>query len=138
MARSTLEQWRMLKAVAEHGGFHQAAEVVYKSQSTVHHAVHKLEQTLDVQLFQVEGRKTTLTAAGKQLLHRINFLLAEAARIENVALNLKSGVESKLSIAVDEAFPRDILYQTLTAVSAKTRCSGSNYWKLSYLVPTSY
>ena len=44
MARSTLEQWRMFKAVAEHGGFHQAAEVVYKSQSTVHHAVHKLEQ----------------------------------------------------------------------------------------------
>lgn len=25
MARSTLEQWRMFKAVAEHGGFHQAA-----------------------------------------------------------------------------------------------------------------
>jgi DNA-binding transcriptional LysR family regulator len=119
MARSTLEQWRMFKAVAEHGGFHQAAEVVYKSQSTVHHAVHKLEQTLDVQLFQVEGRKTTLTAAGEQLLRRINFLLAEAERMENVALNLKAGVESKLSIAVDEAFPRDILYQTLAAVSAE-------------------
>lgn len=119
MARSTLEQWRMFKAVAEHGGFHQAAEAVYKSQSTVHHAVHKQEQTLDVQLFQVEGRKTTLTAAGEQLLRRINFLLAEADRMENVALNLKAGVESKLSIAVDEAFPRDILYQTLAAVSAE-------------------
>ncbi|MDP1329317.1 hypothetical protein Q6280_27410, partial [Klebsiella pneumoniae] len=81
--------------------------------------MHKLEQTLDVQLFQVEGRTTTLTAAGEQLLRRINFLLAEADRMENVALNLKAGVESKLSIAVDEAFPRDILYQTLAAVSAE-------------------
>lgn len=119
MARSTLEQWRMFKAVADHGGFHQAAEVVYKSQSTVHHAVHKLEETLGVPLLQVEGRKTLLTPAGEQLLRRINFLLAEADRMENVALNLRAGVESHLAIAVDEAFPRDILYQTLAAVSAE-------------------
>lgn len=117
MARSTLEQWRMFKAVAEHGGFHQAAEAVFKSQSSIHHAVHKLEDVLGVQLFQVEGRKTHLSAAGQQLLRRINFLLAEAERMEQVALNLQAGVESTLSIAVDDAFPRDILYQTLSAVS---------------------
>ena len=34
MARSTLEQWRMFKAVAEHGGFQQAADVIFKSQSS--------------------------------------------------------------------------------------------------------
>lgn len=117
MARSTLEQWRMFKAVAEHGGFHQAAEAVFKSQSSIHHAVHKLEDVLGVTLFQVEGRKTQLTAAGEQLLRRINFLLTEAERMEQVALNLQAGVESTLCIAVDEAFPRDILYQTLSAVS---------------------
>ncbi|MDP4536302.1 LysR family transcriptional regulator [Alkalimonas collagenimarina] len=117
MARSTLEQWRMFQAVAEHGGFHQAAEAVFKSQSSIHHAVHKLEDVLGVTLFQVEGRKTQLTAAGEQLLRRINFLISEAGRMEQVAINLQSGVESKLSIAVDEAFPRSILYQTLEAVS---------------------
>ncbi|MDP4529322.1 LysR family transcriptional regulator [Alkalimonas delamerensis] len=117
MARSTLEQWRMFKAVAEHGGFHQAAEAVFKSQSSIHHAVHKLEDVLGVTLFQVEGRKTQLTAAGEQLLRRINFLLTEAERMEQVALNLQAGVESTLCIAVDEAFPRAVLFQTLSAVS---------------------
>ena len=119
MARSTIEQWRMFKAVAEHGGFQQAADVIYKSQSSIHHAVHKMEELLGVTLFQVEGRKTMLTAAGEQLLRRVNYLLAEAERMENVALNLKSGVESSLNIAVDEAFPRDKLFQVLAAVSAE-------------------
>jgi DNA-binding transcriptional LysR family regulator len=119
MARSTIEQWRMFKAVAEHGGFQQAADVIFKSQSSIHHAVHKMEELLGVTLFQVEGRKTVLTAAGEQLLRRVNYLLAEAERMENVALNLKSGVESSLNIAVDEAFPRDKLFQVLAAVSAE-------------------
>lgn len=118
MARSTVEQWRMFKAVADHGGFHQAAEVIFKSQSSIHHAVHKLEEMLGVTLLTIEGRRTCLTPAGEQLLRRINYLLAETERMENVALNLKSGVESSLHIAVDEAFPKDILYQALAAVSA--------------------
>ncbi len=119
MARSTIEQWRMFKAVAEQGGFQQAADVIYKSQSSIHHAVHKMEELLGVTLFQVEGRKTQLTSAGEQLLRRVNYLLAEAERMENVALNLKFGVESSLNIAVDEAFPRDPLFQVLAAVSAE-------------------
>jgi len=119
MARSTIEQWRMFKAVADQGGFQQAADVIYKSQSSIHHAVHKMEELLGVTLFQVEGRKTVLTAAGEQLLRRVNYLLSEAERMENVALNLKSGVESSLNIAVDEAFPRDKLFQVLAAVSAE-------------------
>ena len=117
MARSTIEQWRMFKAVADHGGFQQAADVIYKSQSSIHHAVHKMEELLGVTLLHTEGRKTLLTAAGEQLLRRVNYLLSEAERMENVALNLKSGVESSLNIAVDEAFPRDVLYQVLAAVS---------------------
>lgn len=117
MARSTIEQWRMFKAVADFGGFQQAADQVHKSQSTVHHAVNKLEEQLGVKLIEVQGRKTHLTHAGKQLLRRISHLLAETERLENVAHNLKQGVESKLAIAVDEAFPKDVLYQALAEVS---------------------
>lgn len=117
MARSTIEQWRMFKAVADHGGFMPAATQIHKSQSTVHHAVSKLEEQLGVKLFAVDGRKTTLTEAGQQLLRRVNYLLAETERFENVARNLQHGVESTLSIAVDEAFPKQMLYQALSLVS---------------------
>ncbi|CUA85816.1 LysR family transcriptional regulator [Pseudidiomarina woesei] len=117
MARSTIEQWRMFKAVADFGGFQQAADHVHKSQSTVHHAVNKLEEQLGVQLIEVQGRKTQITPAGQQLLRRITYLLAETERFENVAKNLKQGVESRLAIAVDEAFPKSVLYQALAEVS---------------------
>lgn len=117
MVRSTVQQWRMFKAVAEHGGFHQAAEVVFKSQSSIHHAVYKMENTLGVQLVSVENRKTSLTPAGEQLLQRINFLLSEAERMESVALNYQAGGEPTINIAIDNAFPRDLLYKALAIVS---------------------
>ncbi|WP_422463157.1 MULTISPECIES: LysR family transcriptional regulator [unclassified Endozoicomonas] len=35
MSKATLDQWRMLQAVVEHGGFAQASEAIFKSQSTI-------------------------------------------------------------------------------------------------------
>ena len=70
MQRTTLEQWRMFRAVVTAGGFNQAALQVHKSQSSVHHAVGKLEESLGVKLFEVSGRKAVLTEAGELLLRR--------------------------------------------------------------------
>ena len=117
MLRITLEQWRMFHAVVEFGGFNQASQGVHKSQSSIHNAVGKIEELLDIKLFLIEGRKTVLTQAGELLLHRANYLLEEAKKIENVGLMLSKGVETKLKIAVDEIFPRSLLYQVLEIVS---------------------
>ncbi|MBM96328.1 MAG: LysR family transcriptional regulator [Oceanospirillaceae bacterium] len=118
MQRTTLEQWRMFRAVVTAGGFNQAALQVHKSQSSVHHAVGKLEESLGVKLFEVSGRKAVLTEAGELLLRRGEYLLEEADRIEAVAQSLSSGVEPELRIAVDGAFPQKIVFQTLEKVSA--------------------
>ena len=53
--KTTLEQWRMFRAVVEHGGYAQAADAIYKSQSTISYGVHKLQEQLGVQLLEVEG-----------------------------------------------------------------------------------
>lgn len=119
MQRSTIEQWRMFKAVVDAGGFSQASEVVYKSQSSIHNAVSKLEDTLGIKLLEVQGRKTTLTSEGELLYRRACFLLDEVNRMESVAETLKSGVESELHIAVDGAFPQNIVYEALEKVSAQ-------------------
>ncbi|WP_440056709.1 LysR family transcriptional regulator (plasmid) [Pseudoalteromonas sp. T1lg65] len=117
MTKITLEQWRMFKAVVEYGGFNQAAKAVYKSQSSVHTAVQKIEQTLGVKLFKVEGRKTLLTEAGTAMLRRAEYLLEEAEKLEAVGQTLGQGIESHLRIAVDEVFPKSILYQALESTS---------------------
>ncbi|GAB2192378.1 LysR family transcriptional regulator [Sessilibacter sp. MAH2] len=118
MQKTTLEQWRMFKAVVDAGGFNQASDQVHKSQSSIHTAVNKLEEALGVKLFYVEGRKTVLTEAGKLLLRRGEFLLDEVQRIESVAKSLSTGVESELRIAVDGAFPQKVVFQALERVSA--------------------
>ncbi|GAA59139.1 transcriptional regulator, LysR family [Pseudoalteromonas sp. BSi20652] len=117
MAKATLEQWRMFKAVVEHGGFAGASAAVHKSQSTVHHAVQKLEGALQIKLLEVKGRKAFLTDNGRLILRRAKFLIEEASKIESVASTLSEGIESTLKIAVDEVFPHSILYQALAKTS---------------------
>ncbi|MEZ5568863.1 MAG: LysR family transcriptional regulator [Halioglobus sp.] len=118
MQKTTLEQWRMFKAVVDEGGFNQAASQIHKSTSSIHHAVSKLENTLGVKLFVVEGRKTSLTDIGQVLLRRAEYLLEEVGRVEAVAEFLSQGVEAELRIAVDGAFPQRTVFQALEKVSA--------------------
>ncbi|SFC13607.1 DNA-binding transcriptional regulator, LysR family [Marinospirillum celere] len=120
----TLEQWRMLQAVVEAGGFNQAAEMVHKSPSSVHAAVHKLEQQLGVDLLAVQGRKVLLTEAGRALLRRAHLLLEEARDLEDMAEHLATGVEAEVRLAVDQVFPANRLTEGLAEFSShwpKTR-----------------
>lgn len=119
MLRVTLEQWRMFRSVVQYGGFNQASQSIHKSQSSIHNAVGKIESSLNVKLFEIEGRKTILTEAGELMLKRANFLLDEAAKLEIVGQTLGQGTESSLRIAVDEMFPQLLLYKVLDSVSAQ-------------------
>src|SRR5258707_13136794 len=78
--RITLEQWRALQAVVEEGGYAQAAGKLHKSQSTVTYAVQQIQKLLDVQVFEIRGRKAVLTDAGQVLYRRGGPVPGEAAQ----------------------------------------------------------
>jgi DNA-binding transcriptional LysR family regulator len=117
MNRTTLEQWRMLQAVVEHGGFAQAAAAIHKSQSTINHAVHKLQSQLGLPLLEVIGRKAQLTEAGSLMLRRAGQLLEQAEQLEAVASSLAEGTEAEVRIAADAIYPDDCLANALQAMS---------------------
>ena len=117
--KATLDQWRMFKAVVEHGGYAQAAEAIHKSQSTISYAVHKLQDMLGVQLLEVEGRKAELTEHGKVLLYRANQLLEQADTLGKVAASLSHGVEAKVRLALEMIYPYDVLFNVLEQFSNK-------------------
>ncbi|MEM1188845.1 MAG: LysR family transcriptional regulator [Pseudomonadota bacterium] len=119
MNRSTLEQWRMFQAVIEHGGFAQAAQAIHKSQSSINHAVHKLQDQLDLPLLEVVGRKAQLTDAGKLMLRRSLQLVEQAEQLETIARSLADGVEAELRIAVDEIYPHHCLADALALLSGE-------------------
>jgi len=117
--KTTLEQWRMFKAVVEHGGYAQAAEAIHKSQSTISYGVHKLQEQLGVQLLEVEGRKAVLTDHGKLLLLRAEQLLEQAENLDKVADSLSSGVEPLVRVGMDMIYPYDQLFSVLEDFSAQ-------------------
>lgn len=117
MNKTTLEQWRMLQAVVRHGGFAQASEAIHKSQSTINHAVHKLQDRLGLPLLEVVGRKAQLTPQGELMLRRAEQLLEQAAQLEEIATGMARGNEAEIRIAIDEIYPYGYLADALHALS---------------------
>ena len=106
IAKTSLEQWAVLAAVVDEGGYAQAAMALHRSQSAVSYAVARLQEELDVPLLVIEGRKAVLTPHGQTLLRRARGLLRDMNTLELLARSLKQGWEAELRLVVDTAFPR--------------------------------
>ena len=113
-AKSTLEQWRIIQAVVDYGGYAQAAEKLNKSQSSLNHAVAKLQFQLGVQLLEVKGRKAYLTECGEVLLRRSRHITQSVSELELLANNLETGWEPSLTIAREIIYPMDDLVDVLS------------------------
>ncbi|RZT10908.1 DNA-binding transcriptional regulator, LysR family [Duganella sp. CF402] len=111
--RSTLEQWQVLQAIVECGGYAQAAEALHRSQSSVSYMVAKLQEQLGVELLEIDGRRARLTKNGEALLAKARELLGDAFQLEQLAGSLVEGWEPQVSIAVDSLFPVELLVQVL-------------------------
>lgn len=85
MPNITLEQWRTLISIVDAGGYAQAAEAMFKSQSAVTYAVQKIESLLNVRVFEIQGRKAVLTPTGQMLHRRALALVNEANELEQAA-----------------------------------------------------
>ncbi len=90
----TLDQLRILKAIAAEGSFKRAADSLYVSQPAVSLQVQHLERQLEVPLFDRGGRRAQLTEAGRLLLSysdRILSLCQETCRAIEDLQNLHGG-----------------------------------------------
>ncbi|MDM3872557.1 LysR family transcriptional regulator [Porticoccus sp. W117] len=117
----TIEQWRMLLAVVEHGSFAAAADHLLKSQSTVSYAMARLQEQLQVKVFEQKGRKAELTEAGQMVVRRARSLLADAQALEQAAQVLAAGWEPEIRIVVDAVFPQALLTAVLKRFAPESR-----------------
>lgn len=119
--RSTLEQWQVLQAIVECGGYAQAAEALHRSQSSVSYMVAKLQEQLGIELLEIDGRRARLTSNGATLLRKARELLDDAFQLEELAASLNEGWESELRFAVDSLFPSELLIEILQAFEPLAR-----------------
>ncbi len=115
--RSSIDQWEVLAAVVDAGGFAQAAARLNRSQSAVSYAIAQLQGGLGVQVLEIRGRKAVLTATGEQLLRRSRAIVDQFRRLEELARAIDGGWETELRLVVDAAFPQ----QRLLGILAELR-----------------
>lgn len=111
--RTTLDQWEILQAVVQLGGFAPAAKQLNRSQSTISYAVARLQEQLGIKLFEVRGRRAYLTEMGRVLLAEVEPHLTGFHRLEQRARSLASGGESEMKLSVDSVFPNERLFTAL-------------------------
>jgi DNA-binding transcriptional LysR family regulator len=90
----TLDQLRILKAIAAEGSFKRAADSLYVSQPAISLQVQNLERQLNVPLFDRGGRRAQLTEAGHLLLsygEKVLTLCQETCRALEDLQNLQGG-----------------------------------------------
>jgi DNA-binding transcriptional LysR family regulator len=120
---TTLEQWAVLAAVIDEGGFAQAAEALGRSQSSVSYMVRQLQEHVPVPLLETKGRRAVLTDAGEVLLRRARAVLADVKSVEGLAASLAQGWEPEIRVAVEQIFPPALLLRTLDAFGPVSRAT---------------
>ena len=86
------------------GSFSAAARKLGKSQSTVSGAIANLEADLGVVLFDRSSRKPGVTEQGRLLLGKVQDILAATDRLDRAALQLVSGLESRLTVVLSDTY----------------------------------
>jgi len=113
LAKVTLEQWSVLQAVVDHGGFAQAARALHRSQSSVSYTLARLQEQLGSPLLHIVGRKAVLTEIGAVMLRQSRQLVQNARELEQLAHSLQSGWEAEVHLVVDAAYPTSQLIDIL-------------------------
>ncbi|MDF0706157.1 LysR substrate-binding domain-containing protein [Flagellimonas okinawensis] len=80
----TITQLQYVLAVAEHKNFTLAAEKSFVTQPTLSMQVQKLEDELDVLIFDRSKKPITITEVGKKIVAQAKNIVAEAERIKDI------------------------------------------------------
>ena len=97
----TLEALQILDAIDRKGSFAAAAAALDKVPSAITYSIRKLEEDLDVLLYDRRGHRAKLTTAGEELLLQGRHLLTAAQELENRVKRAASGWEAELRIVID-------------------------------------
>ncbi len=97
-----LRQLLYFVTVAEELSFRRAAERLHIVQPAVSQQVRRLERDLGVQLFHRSTRTVRLSGAGERLLPEAIAALAAAARVQEVAEGIATGVHGILRIGTSQ------------------------------------
>ena len=109
----TLQQLRILKAVATEKNFTKAAELLYLSQPSLSKQIKTLEKNLDILLINRKENKISLTENGKVFLQYSERILALCEESCRALIDLKNGERGNLTVGASQTIGIYLLPQVL-------------------------
>ncbi|MGF6528478.1 LysR substrate-binding domain-containing protein [Variovorax sp. PvP013] len=96
----TLTELKYIVAVARERHFGKAAEACHVSQPTLSVAIKKLEDELEVKLFERSATEVTVTPLGGQIVQQAQSVLEQAASIKEIAKRGKDPLSGALNLGI--------------------------------------
>jgi LysR family hydrogen peroxide-inducible transcriptional activator len=96
----TLTELKYIVAVARERHFGKAAEACFVSQPTLSVAIKKLEEELDVKLFERSANEVTVTPLGGEIVRQAQSVLEQAAQIKELAKRGTDPLAGALTLGV--------------------------------------
>ncbi len=109
----SIEALLVLDAIEHRGSYAAAAEQLNKVPSALSYIVNKLEEQLNVTLFQRQGRRAVLTPAGKHLLSEGRKVLNAINNLSEQTQTIANGWEPRIRIAYDSIFDISDVFKNL-------------------------
>lgn len=103
----TIEAIEAIDMIANQGSFIAAAKALHKVPSALTYTIKKLEDDLNIAIFDRSGHRPALTEAGQALLQEGRHLLNATYNLEAHLNHIAQGYESELCIAVDTLINND-------------------------------
>ena len=115
----TLEALRVMDAIDRRGSFAAAADELGRVPSALSYTMQKLEEELDVVLFDRSGHRTKFTNVGRMLLERGRVLLEAADKLTTDAEALARGWETHLTLVTEALVPTEALFPLVNRLADK-------------------
>ncbi|MDQ7059123.1 MAG: LysR substrate-binding domain-containing protein [Ghiorsea sp.] len=114
-----LREMSYLVAVAELRNFTKAAEHCHVSQPTLSAQIKKMEESLDVKIFERDNKQVMITEEGKDIIQSAEKILQEVERIKEISEHARNPFSGKFRLG---AFPTLATYIFPDMVPQITKC----------------
>lgn len=106
----TIDALKVLDAIDRKGSFAGAANELFRVPSAISYTVQKLEEDLNVSIFDRTGHRAALTPAGRFLLQEGRTLLEAAENLAHTTRQVAQGWETRLRIGFNSLLPAQCLF----------------------------
>ena len=96
----TITQLYYVLAIAEHKNFTKAAEKCFVTQPTLSTQIQKLEEELDVLIFDRSKKPIELTEVGRKIVHQARNIVNESDRIQDIVDQQKGFIGGDFRIGI--------------------------------------